>query len=79
VRDVLAAAGAWHDDLVAGRLRVAPSDDLDEAIGHVRRRTVAGAWLYDRRAAPHDASAAVAVVLARFALRGLLGRRGGLG
>lgn len=70
-RDCAKAAGAFHDDLLAvggPRLVHEADDDLTLAVRNVRRKAAAGAWLYDRRAAPRDASAFVATVLARDAL-----------
>jgi hypothetical protein len=70
-RDMAKASGAFHDDLLAvgGPQLVHEADaDLTLAVRNVRRKAAAGAWLYDRRAAPRDASAFVAAVLARDAL-----------
>ncbi len=70
-REVAAASGSFHDALLAvGGPRIVHEDDvrLTDAVKAVRRKPAAGAWLYDRRAAPYDASAVVGCALARYAL-----------
>lgn len=70
-RDLVAASGAWHDDLGAHPARLTHRADpiLDAAAAATRRRPAVGAWLYDRGHGPRDASAWLAAVEARWALR----------
>jgi hypothetical protein len=70
-RDLAAASGSMHDALLAPRPHpVAHRSDprLADAARATRRRPAGGSWLYDRRAVPHDASAWVGAVLARWLL-----------
>lgn len=46
---VAAAAGAFHDHVIAGRVAHRDDDRLLAAVTGARRRTVAGAWTFDRR------------------------------
>lgn len=48
-REMAAAAGAFHDAVLAGRITHRDDDTLTAGIVAARRRTVGGAWLYDRR------------------------------
>lgn len=48
-RDVTAAAGAFHDLVLARALVHRPDDVMTEAVAAARRRNAGGAWLYDRR------------------------------
>ena len=49
VRDVAAAAGSFHDRVLAGALVHRDDDRLTTAIGAARQRPAGGAWLFDRR------------------------------
>ena len=46
---VAAAAGAFHDHVIAGRIAHRDDDRLLAAVTGARRRPVAGAWAFDRR------------------------------
>lgn len=48
-RDVIAAAGAAHDAVLAGVLAHRPDDVLTAGVVAARHRRAGGAWLYDRR------------------------------
>lgn len=49
-RDVVAAAGQFHDAVLAGTVVHREDSTLTAAIVAARRRTALGAWVYDRRA-----------------------------
>lgn len=49
VRDVAAAAGAWHDRVIARGVAHLDDDRLTTAVAAARQRAAGGAWLYDRR------------------------------
>lgn len=51
VRDVAAAAGSWHDRVLAGAVTHRDDDRLTTAVAAARQRPAGGAWLYDRRQA----------------------------
>lgn len=66
-RDTAAAAGRFHDDVLAGRVAHVVDVELDAAIDAARRRRAGGAWLFDRRqpgAGPLIAATLAAWVLA---------------
>jgi len=48
-RDTAAAAGRFHDDVLAGRVVHVADVELDAAVEAGRRRRAGGAWLFDRR------------------------------
>ena len=64
---VTAAAGAFYDAAVLGAVRHRPDDDLEASIAAARRRTVSGAWAFDRRAT--TAGPIIAASLARWTAR----------
>lgn len=64
-REVAAAAGAFYDDVLEGRVVHRGHPELTAAVDRARRARAGGAWLFDRgQTADADASALVAAVLA---------------
>lgn len=71
-RDVAAAAGWFHDAVLAGAVSHRPDPVLDAGIDAARRRRAGGAWLFDRR--QPGAGPVVAASMALWAVREAVGR-----